>query len=73
MEEKLLGEFNLFCKFNCKYRNKEEITEKIDIDYERYCSECSEENIISDLKYQEILPCDYCQIKEFIREIGDRI
>ena len=73
MEDKLLNEFQSFCKFNWKYRGKDEIDVEIDIEYEKYCSECNEENIISDFQYERISPCDYYQIEEFVREISDRI
>ena len=48
----------MFCKFNCKYKNKEEILEKL---------------VYNDWEEMWVLPCDYCQIQEFIREISDRL
>ncbi len=58
MEDKILDEFELFCKFNCKYKSGNPIIEKL---------------VYNDHKEMWVLPCDYCQVEEFIRECSDRL
>lgn len=58
MEEKLLDEFQLYCKFNCKYKKNEEVIESL---------------VYNDYEPTYTIPCNYCQIREFIREVGDRL
>ncbi|MGJ0846440.1 hypothetical protein ACR77J_07120 [Tissierella praeacuta] len=60
MEEKLLNEFQSFCRFNCKYKKGKDIVESVVTTNYR------------DLKAY-IKPCNYCQVKEFIRDVGDRL
>lgn len=73
MEDKLLDEFQSFCKFNCKHRNKEIINEEVKIKHEGHCDDCDGDVNIYHTTYTEVLPCDYCRIQEFIREVSDRL
>lgn len=60
MEDKPLDEFQSFCKFNCKYRKSEGVV-----------------GVIVDTNHRDlevyVRPCDYCQVKEFVREVSDRL
>lgn len=58
MEDKLLNEFNSYCKFNCKHKKNEEIIETL---------------VYNDFEPTYTIPCNYCQIEEFIREVRDRL
>lgn len=60
MKDKLLDEFQSFCRFNCKYRKNEKIIESV-----------VTTNYRDLIAYIE--PCNYCQTKEFIREVSDRL
>lgn len=73
MEDILYDEFQSFCKFNCEYRDKKGFDVKIDIDVDKYCYSCGDDNVTADFQYENISPCNFCQIEEFIREIGGRI
>lgn len=73
MEEKLMNEFESFCRFNCKYKKGEEINEKIEVDLSEICDKCGNLVILDDTTFVDLIPCNYCQIEEFIREIRDRI
>lgn len=55
-----------FCRWKCKYTYTEK-NNGIEIQVVNWilCSECEHEEY-QDMEY-EIVPCEYCQIKEFIR------
>lgn len=63
MEEKLMNLFGRFCKWECKYRGGRSASVTLD---DPYCPVC--DNDISN--FIEVCPCDYCQIKEFIKDVA---
>lgn len=65
--------FNHFVDLIVNIAIKKGFDVKIDIDVDKYCYSCGDDNITTDFQYENISPCDYCQIEEFIREIGDRV
>lgn len=73
MEDKLLDKFRSFCRFNCQHRSKKPINEEIKIKQDGYCPTCDGGIISHDIVYTKILPCDYCEIENFIKECESRL
>jgi len=73
MEEKLLKEFEDYCKWRCPYKDckYQNGTLQLNGDNWQSCEACGSEGYVN--VEIEINPCEYCQIEGFIREIRDSL